>query len=92
MNEIFTLKNIIIYLLLINLITFLAMYIDKRKAKKGKWRTKESTLFTLVILGGGIGGIAGMYTFKHKNKKTRFVIGFPAILIIEIITVIVFSI
>ena len=92
MNKIFTLKNIIIYLLAINLITFLAMYIDKKKAKKGKWRTKESTLFTLVALGGGIGGIAGMYTFKHKNKKTRFVIGFPAILIIEIITVIVFNI
>ena len=92
MNDIFTLKNIIIYLLAINLITFSAMYIDKRKAKKGKWRIKESTLFTLVALGGGIGGIAGMYTFKHKNKKTRFVIGFPAILIIEIVTVIVFSI
>ena len=92
MNDIFTLKNIIIYLLAINLITFSAMYIDKRKAKKGKWRIKESTLFTLVALGGGIGGIAGMYTFKHKNKKTRFIIGFPAILIIEIVTVIVFSI
>lgn len=92
MDNIFTIKNIIIYLLAINFITFVAMYIDKKKAKKGKWRTKESTLFTLVLLGGGVGGIAGMYLFKHKNRKTRFVIGFPAILIIEIICVIVFSI
>lgn len=90
MNNIFTLKNILIYLLIINLISFMAMYIDKRKAKWGKWRTKESTLFTLVLLGGGIGGIAGMYTFRHKTQKPRFVIGFPAILIIEAICSIIF--
>ena len=91
MGNIFTVKNIIIYLIAINLITFLAMFIDKQKAKKGKWRTKESTLFTLVLLGGGVGGIVGMYVFRHKNKKTRFVIGFPAILIAEILCVIIFS-
>ena len=83
-------KYVLIYLLAINLITFLAMYIDKKRAKWGKWRTKESTLFTLVLLGGGIGGIAGMKVFKHKTKKTRFVIGFPAILITEIICAIIF--
>lgn len=55
MEKIFTLKNIIIYLLVINLITFLAMWLDKYKAKRGKWRTQEKTLFTLVALGGGIG-------------------------------------
>ena len=88
MND--NLKIIIIYILAINLITFLTMYIDKKKAKWGKWRIKESTLFTLVLLGGGIGGIAGMYTFRHKNKKTRFVFGFPAILISEIILIIIF--
>mgnify|MGYP003293337917 CR=1 FL=1 len=90
MNNIFTLKNILIYLLLINLIAFLAMYIDKKRAKWGKWRIKESTLFTLVLLGGGIGGIAGMRVLRHKTKKTRFVIGFPAILIIQIICIIIF--
>lgn len=89
MGNIFTIKNILIYLLVINLITFWAMYIDKKKAKWGKWRTKESTLFTLVLLGGGIGGIAGMKVFRHKTKKTRFVIGFPAIVVTEIICVII---
>ena len=43
----------------------------------------------LVLLGGGIGGIAGMYTFRHKTQKMQFVIGFPAILIIEIICIII---
>ncbi len=90
MENLFTIKNILIYLLIINLASFLAMYIDKKRAKWGKWRTKESTLFTLVLLGGGIGGIAGMYTFRHKTQKPRFVIGFPAILIVEIICAIIF--
>ena len=85
MDNIFSLKNILIYLVAINLITFVTMYVDKKKAKWGKWRIKESTLFTLVFLGGGIGGIAGMYLFRHKTKKTRFVIGFPLILITEVI-------
>lgn len=52
MEELFNLKNILIYLIIINLITFIMMYIDKKKAKWGKWRIKESTLFTLVFLGG----------------------------------------
>ena len=88
MEQFFSVKNIVIYLILINLITFLAMYIDKRKAKKGKRRIPEKTLFILVGLGGGIGGILGMYLFRHKTKKTRFVIGFPAILIFEVLVVI----
>lgn len=88
MKNIFTIKNIIIYLIAINLITLLAMYIDKQKAKKSKRRISEKTLFTLVFLGGGIGGIAGMYIFRHKTKKTRFIIGFPAIVIFQTLVVI----
>ena len=90
-SKIFNLQNAIIYLIIINLIAFLAMYIDKKKAKYGKWRISESALFTLVLLGGGIGGIAGMYTFRHKTQKPRFVIGFPAILIFEIFVIIYYT-
>lgn len=86
-NEIFTIKNIIIYLIVINIIAFLAMWIDKKKAKRGRYRISEQALFTLVLLGGGIGGIAGMYTFRHKTQKPKFVIGFPFILIFEILSV-----
>ena len=78
----------LLYLLAINLIAFLAMGIDKWKAKKGAWRIPEQTLLSLVLLGGGIGGIAGMYTFRHKTKKPRFFIGFPVILIMEIVALI----
>ena len=90
MEEIFKIKNILIYLFAINVISFLAMGIDKYKAKKGHWRTKENTLIMLVVLGGGIGGIAGMYFFRHKTKKPRFYIGFPMILGLEIILTILF--
>lgn len=55
MEELLTIKNIIIYLVIINIVTFFSMGIDKYKAKKGKWRTQEKTLLTLVALGGGIG-------------------------------------
>jgi len=78
-------KEIIIYIIAINLITFLAMLIDKKKAKKGSWRIKESTLLTMGLIGGSIGGIAGMYTFRHKTQKTRFVLLFPTMLILQII-------
>ena len=92
MSHIFTLKNILIYIIGINLILFLAMYIDKKRAKWGKWRIKETTLFGLALLGGAIGGIVGMYTFRHKTKKTAFVVGFPAILIIETICAIMINV
>ena len=91
-QEIFTVKNIIIYFIAINIIGFSAMWIDKRKAQKGRWRIQEKTLFMITLLGGGIGTISGMYTFRHKTQKMGFVIGFPAILILEIITIIYFKV
>ena len=82
---IFTTKNIIIYLVVINILTFLAMWWDKHEAKVGDWRISEKALFILVLLGGGIGGILGMYVFRHKTKKWYFKLGFPIIVILEII-------
>ena len=90
MENIFTLQNTIIYLIIINITTAFAMGIDKWKAKKGHWRIEEKTLLTLVLLGGGIGGIAGMYLFRHKTKKAQFYIGFPAIIIVQIVCIILY--
>ncbi len=82
------LKNLIIYFLIINLIGFLSMGIDKLKAKKDWWRIPEGTLLMIAILGGGIGSILGMYTFRHKTKKMKFTVGMPTILISEIALII----
>ena len=86
-TDIFTIKNILIYLLIINLIGFYMMWSDKRKAKKGKWRIPEQTLFIVTALGGGIGTIAGMYKFRHKTQKLKFIIGLPTLVILEIVLV-----
>lgn len=89
-QEIFSTQNILLYLLAINLFGFFIMWLDKRKARKGSWRIPEKTLFIVTALGGGIGTIAGMYTFRHKTQKLNFVIGFPVITILEIIALIWF--
>lgn len=82
------LKYVILYFIIINIIGFGIMALDKFKAQKGFWRTPEKTLFTITLLGGGFGTIAGMYIFRHKTKKLKFTIGLPTILISEIVLVI----
>ena len=62
------------YALLINLLLFLLMGIDKRAAKRKKWRIPERRLLTLGIIGGGIGGILGMLVFHHKTHRIYFTI------------------
>ncbi len=90
-KNIFSLQNIVIYLIIINIVGFLIMLIDKRKAQKGKWRIQEKTIFIITALGAGIGTIAGMYVFHHKTKKLRFTIGLPFITILEIIGIVYFA-
>ena len=86
--QIFSIKNIAIYLIIMNLVGFLSMLIDKKKAERGSWRIKESTLLIIAVLGGSIGSIAGMYTFRHKTQKPRFYVGLPIILITQILIII----
>jgi len=88
----FTPINIVVYLLAINLIGFGIMYLDKRKAKYGRWRIPEKTLLIIALLGGSIGTILGMKIFRHKTKKLKFTLGFPTILISEIIIIAYFLI
>jgi uncharacterized membrane protein YsdA (DUF1294 family) len=71
------------YLLVVNLWGFIQMGIDKRKARLRHWRISEKMLFLPVLLGGGIGGTAGMYFFHHKTKHWYFRYGFPLITIVE---------
>lgn len=79
-------ENILFYyLILVNIIAFITIYIDKQKAIKHKWRIKESTLFLLSIIGGSIGTLLGMYTFRHKTKHLKFTLGIPLIIIIQIL-------
>ncbi len=59
------------YLIIINIINFIMFGIDKAKAKKNKWRIPESTLLGLSLIGGSLGGIMAMTSFRHKTKKRK---------------------
>ncbi len=80
-------KIFIIYLIVINAIAFFVFGIDKYKAQKNRWRIPEKVLFLLSAIGGSVGGLLGMYTFRHKTKKTAFKIGIPLILIVQVVLI-----
>ena len=69
------------YLLLVNLAGFLLMGLDKRRARRGAWRISAKALFLAAVLGGSLGSIVGMRTFRHKTKHWYFRYGLPALLI-----------
>lgn len=71
------------YLLLINLDGFILMASDKSRARRGKRRIPEATLFLVAVLGGSLGILAGMYSFRHKTQHDSFTIGMPLILFFE---------
>ena len=78
------------YLILMNSIGFIIMYIDKRKAINHKWRISEQALMTISIIGGSIGMLLGMNIFRHKTKHKLFTIGVPLILTLQILIIIYF--
>lgn len=76
--------TLIIYLIAINIVTFAAFGIDKWKAINGRWRISEARLISLSAAGGSLGGILGMYFFRHKTKHIKFLVGLPVLLIAHI--------
>jgi len=78
------LHNVLIYLVVINVVTFFVYGIDKWKAKKSLWRIREDSLLTLAVLGGSIGAWLGMQVWHHKTLHKKFRYGVPAIIIIQL--------
>ena len=78
-------KLILLYLLIVNAVAYFLMMADKIKAKKNLWRIPESTLMLSALLGGSIGALAGMYTFRHKTRHLKFTAGIPLILGVQIL-------
>ena len=81
-------KLLLCYLLIINAAGFLLMLVDKWKAKKNRWRVRESTLLLVAALGGSVGSLLGMYAFRHKTKHLKFTLGIPLILAGQCIAVV----
>lgn len=82
-------KLLLYYLLIINAAGFLLMLVDKWKAKKNRWRIRESTLLIVAALGGSIGSLAGMYLFRHKTQHLKFTLGIPLILAAQCLVAVV---
>ena len=74
----------IYYLIFINIVGILSMYLDKHFAKNNMYRISEKNLFIIAIIGGSIGSIIGMYKFRHKTKHKNFTMGLPIILAIQL--------
>lgn len=75
---------LIIYFVIMNIVGFAIMGIDKRKAIKRTFRIPEATLFIVALIGGSIGSIVGMQVFRHKTRHWYFVFGMPAILAVQV--------
>lgn len=75
---------LLFYLLAVNVLSLVLMALDKSRARRGRWRIPEKGLFLAAVLGGSAGGIAGMYLFRHKTRRRRFVFGLPAILLLQL--------
>lgn len=84
---------LLLYVIIVNLISFITMGIDKRKAQKRAFRIPEATLFVLAIIGGSLGSVIGMHLFHHKTRHWYFLYGMPVILALQVILIlaVVFS-
>ena len=83
-------RMLVVYMAVINVLTFAAFGMDKRAAVHNRWRTRESTLLGLSAVGGACGGLIGMYVFHHKTKKPAFAIGLPAMIVIHVLLILAF--
>ena len=97
MNDLSLLHIALIYLAVINVVTFFMYGVDKWKAKKSKWRIREAALLGPAVLGGSIGAWLGMKVWHHKTQHKggtrdvdnivggyQFKYGVPAIIIIQL--------
>ena len=75
---------VLIYLVIINVVTFFMYGIDKWRARKSKWRIKETTLLGMAVLGGSVGAWLGMKAWHHKTLHKKFIYGVPAIIIVQL--------
>ncbi len=77
-------QALLAYMSIISIVLLILMGMDKSRAKKHEWRIAERTLFTLAIVGGAVGGVLGMYLFRHNS----FAFGFPLLAAIQIFIIV----
>ena len=78
-------RYVLYYLILANLVGLVLMGADKSKARRHRWRIPERVLFLSALLGGSLGATVGMWLFRHKTRHWYFVVGMPAILVLQVV-------
>ncbi len=79
---------VIAYAAIISIVSVIMTVKDKSCAKKGKWRVPEKTLFILSALGGSVAMYITMKTIRHKTQHKRFMIGIPAIMVVQALLIV----
>ena len=74
---------LLLYLIVADVLALFLMLSDKRRARRGKERIPEASLFLAALLGGALGGPGGMFLFRHKTKHAAFRVGFPLLTLIQ---------
>lgn len=80
---------IICWLAVISLVSVIVTIVDKLKAVHNGWRIKESTLLILSALGGSAAMYITMHLIRHKTRKMKFMLGIPAIFILQVAAAVV---
>lgn len=80
-------RYVLLYLIVMNIIAFIVYAVDKYNAIEGKYRIRIVSLLALAFLGGSIGAILAMYTFRHKINKDYFTVGVPLIMIMQVVVI-----
>ncbi len=80
---------IVCYGIIMNLLAFLLYGIDKWSARHDLRRIPEKVLLGIAAIGGSLGAFAGMRLFRHKTRKTKFYLGVPILLFLQICVVVV---
>lgn len=75
----------ILYFVIVTLVGFMIMGIDKHKAKRNRWRIPEKVLMLAAAIGGSIGVLFGMHVWHHKTQKPLFNIGVPIIIVVQLL-------
>ena len=60
----------------LSVFTFISYWLDKHKAQTGQWRTPESTLHFMALLGGWSGALLAQGYLRHKSQKRPFLLLF----------------
>ena len=83
--------TLILFFVIVNVMAYLFMHIDKNNARNGRKRLSEASLLTTAAIGGSIGMLVSMYVLHHKTRKKKFKYGIPVILVLQVLLILLMS-